>query len=145
LPGFCDFAELLLNWRDIAWKAIFEWRNEHSSRPLLLETYLATSLLDAPAPAEAFEKAQTNSAVRTLAEKAQLKMYGKDSQDEVDEFFNGDRLLAIGSLLRTLTVGDFQAMPLPKSLWRIYYLTRPFRVASKVPMLKNLPTSIGTS
>ena len=38
------------------------------------------------------------------------------------------RLLPIKALLTTRTVGDYQAMPLPKSLWGLYYLTRPFRL-----------------
>jgi hypothetical protein len=153
LVWLCDFAELLRSWRDINWASIFERaQRTHCSRPLLLATYLATSLLDAPAPAEVFQKGQNNSAVRALAEKAQLRMHRNDPQGELDEFLNsltaydriGDKLLAIGSLLTTPTVGDFQAMPLPKSLWRIYYLTRPFRLAGKVPkiMVRSLSTEV---
>jgi hypothetical protein len=38
---------------------------------------------------------------------------------------------AIGKLLITRTVSDYVSMPLPRPLWRIYHLTRPFRLASK--------------
>jgi hypothetical protein len=39
--------------------------------------------------------------------------------------------------MTTRTVGDYQAMPLPKSLWGLYYLTRPFPLAGHVA--KNSP------
>jgi hypothetical protein len=39
---------------------------------------------------------------------------------------------AIRRLLTTRTVGDYVSMPLPRPLWRIYHLTRPFRLATKV-------------
>jgi hypothetical protein len=62
-----------------------------------------------------------------------------DSQGELEEFIGGlnthdqlrHRLWPVATLLTTRTVGDYQAMPLPKSLWQFYYLTRPFRLASK--------------
>jgi hypothetical protein len=148
LIWLCDFAELLRYSREIDWKPILERaQRAHALRPLLLATYLAASILDVPAPAELLDKAKHNSAVRTLAESAQLRMFRQDPPGELDDFLNNlttydrfiDRLLAIGSLLTITTVGDFQAMPLPRSLWRIYHLTRPFRLAGKV--LHNLSTS----
>jgi Uncharacterised nucleotidyltransferase len=150
----CDFAELLRNCSDIDWKAVLERaQRAHSSRPLLLAMLLAASLLDAPAPVELIDRARNNSAVRTLADKAQLRMLRACPQGEVGEFLNGlstydrfrDRLGSIATLLTTTTVGDYEAMPLPKSLWGIYYLTRPFRLASKVPKLlhNSWPTPSG--
>ena len=61
-------------------------------------------------------------------------------QGELSEFLDSlnthdllrHRLWPVVTLLTTRTVGDYQAMPLPKSLWGIYYLTRPFRLAGKV-------------
>jgi hypothetical protein len=38
---------------------------------------------------------------------------------------------ALGSLLVTRTVGDYVSMPLPRPFWRIYHVTRPFRLATK--------------
>ena len=48
------------------------------------------------------------------------------------------RLRPVATLLTTRTVGDYEAMPLPKPLWGIYYLMRPFRLAGKVVMEKML-------
>jgi hypothetical protein len=36
---------------------------------------------------------------------------------------------AVGMLLITRTVGDYTSMPLPRLLWRVYHVTRPFRLA----------------
>jgi hypothetical protein len=39
---------------------------------------------------------------------------------------------AIGKLFITRTVGDYVSMPLPRPFWRVYHVTRPFRLAWKV-------------
>jgi hypothetical protein len=141
LGWVCDFAELLRKYRDIDWVAVFDRAQQsHSSRALLLGIILASTLLNAPAPAELVKKARNSSAVRALAHKAQLRMLRTAPEGGFGEFLNGlnthdrlrHRLWPIATLLTTRTVSDYQAMPLPKSLWGIYYLTRPFRLASKV-------------
>jgi hypothetical protein len=135
-----DFAELLRKCQDINWAAILDRAyRSHSARPLLLAILLASTLLDAPAPKELIDKAHNNSAVRALAEEARLRMLRTAPQGELFEFLDSlnthdrlrDRLWPFATLLTTRTVGDHQAMPLPKPLWGIYYLTRPFRLAGK--------------
>ncbi len=135
-----DFAELLRKCQDINWAAILDRAHRsHSARPLLLAILLASTLLDAPAPKELVDKAHNNSAVRALAEEARLRMLRTAPQGELFEFIDSlnthdrlrDRLWPVATLLTTRTVGDHQAMPLPKPLWGIYYLTRPFRLAGK--------------
>ena len=146
----CDFAELLRKYQDIDWVTLLERaQRSHSSRPLLLAIALASTLLDAPAPVELVHKARDNSAIRALAEQAQRRMLRTSPDGEImlrtspdgelGEFLHSlnthdqfrHRLWPIATLLTTRTVGDHLAMPLPKSLWGIYYLTRPFRLASK--------------
>ena len=140
----CDFAELLRKYQDIDWVAVFDRaQRSHSSRPLLLAIALASTLLDAPAPPELVNQARKNSAVRALAEEAQLRMLRTVPEGELREFLNGlnahsrlrHRLWPLATLLTTRTVSDYKAMPLPKSLWGIYYLTRPFRLAIKVVVM----------
>jgi hypothetical protein len=134
----CDFAEFLRRYPDLDWIAILERAaKSHSSRQLLLAIELAATMLDAPAPAELLEKARDNSAVQSLARRARERMlltapkgswefrFGLNTHDK---FLH--RLLPIKALLTTRTVGDYQAMPLPRSLWGLYYLTRPFRLAA---------------
>jgi hypothetical protein len=106
---------------------------------LLLAIILACSLLDAPVPTQLLDKARKSSAVQALAQKAKLRMLNTAPQREIEEFFNSlntrdqlrHRLWPIAALLTVRTVGDHKAMPLPKPLWTLYYLTRPFRLAQK--------------
>jgi hypothetical protein len=136
-----DFAQLLHACADIDWAGVLDRaRRSHCSRPLLLAIVLASRLLDAPVPAELIKQARNNSAIRSLAEKAQIRMLRTEQPGELEEFLNSlnthdrlrHRLWPIVTLLETRTVGDYEAMPLPKSLWGLYYLTRPFRLAGKV-------------
>jgi hypothetical protein len=134
----CDFAEFLRRYHDLDWIAVLERARQcHSSRQLLLAVELAATMLDAPAPAELLDKARNSSALQSLASRARERMlltaprgtwefrFGLNTHDK---FLH--RLLPIKALLTTRTVGDHQAMPLPKSLWGLYYLTRPFRLAA---------------
>jgi hypothetical protein len=136
-----DFAELVRKCQDIDWAEVLERAHRsHSLRSVLLAFNLASTLLGAPAPANVIDRARANSAVRVLSEKALLRMLRTASQGELREFLDSisthdrlrHRLWPVATLLTTRTVGDYQAMPLPKPLWGIYYLTRPFRLASKV-------------
>jgi hypothetical protein len=141
LIWLCDFAEFLRKYQEIDWAAVLDRaQRSHSSRSLLLAVALASALLDAPVPSALVDRALRNSAVRALAEKARLRMLRTVPEGELAEFLNGlntedrlgQRLRRVAVLLTTRTVGDYKAMPLPKSLWGIYYFTRPFRLARKV-------------
>jgi hypothetical protein len=144
LKWVCDFAEILRKCRNIDWVTVLA-RAERSycSRPLQLAMFLASTLLDAPAPQQLIDKAQENPAVRALAEKARGRLLCSGPTGELIDFLNGlnthdrmrHRLLPVATLLTTRTVGDYKAMPLPKSLWGAYYVTRPFRLAAKAAEL----------
>ena len=138
----CDFAEVLRNCSDVDWGAVLDRaRRVHCSRQLLLAIFLATSLLDAPAPVELIDKARNDSAIQSLAKKAQLRMLRSAPEGELAEFLNGlntddrltQRLRRVVISLTTRTVGDYKAMPLPKSFWGLYYFIRPLRLAGKLP------------
>jgi hypothetical protein len=141
LNWVCDFAEFLRTSPDVDWAKLVERaRQSHSSGPLLLATLLASTLLDAPAPEELLHKARNSPIVQAQAEKARRRMLSSARHDEFAECLNSiathdpllHKLWPVISLLTTPTVGDHKAMPLPKGLWGIYYLTRPFRLALKV-------------
>jgi Uncharacterised nucleotidyltransferase len=140
LMWLSDFAELLRKDQKLDWIALLDRaERSHSSRQLLLAIILASAMLDAPAPAELINKARASSAVMALAEGARTRMlrvspkgswefrYGLNTHDKWRH-----RLWPITALLTTRTVGDYQAMPLPKSLWGLYYLTHPFRAAGQL-------------
>jgi hypothetical protein len=140
LMWLCDFAELLRKHQDLDWMELLDRaERSHSSRQLLLATILAAEMLDAPAPVEMINKARASSAVRALAEGARTRMlrlapkgswefrYGLNTHDNWRH-----RLSPITALLTTRTVGDYHAMPLPKSLWALYYLIHPLRAAGQL-------------
>jgi hypothetical protein len=146
-----DFAQLLRRCRDMDWVKILERaQRSYSSRALLLAIDLASTLLDAPAPANLIDKARANSAVQALSEKVRLRMFGTSSPGELSEFMNSlsthdlfrYRLWPVVTLLTTRTVGDYEAIPLPKLLWGIYYLTRPVRLALKAIVMMLPPTNL---
>jgi len=144
LKWVCDFSEILYKCRDIDWETLLDRAERaHCSRSLELAVLLASTLLDAPAPQKLIGKARNNLVVRALADKAQRRMLSTAPAGELREFLNGlgthdllrHRLWPIATLLGTRTVGDYQAMALPKPLWSIYYMTRPFRLAAKAAEL----------
>jgi hypothetical protein len=140
LKWVCDFAEILHKCRDIDWVTLLgRAERAHCSRSLELAVLLASALLDAPVPQKLIAKARNNSVVRALADEAQRRMHSTAPAGELREFLNGlnthdrlrHRLWPIATLLTTRTVGDYQAMALPKPLWGMYYVTRPFRLVAK--------------
>jgi hypothetical protein len=140
LIWLCDFAQVLCKCQDIDWAQTFERAHRsHSSRSLLLAVLLASTLLDAPAPAYLTDRFRNDSAVRRLAENAKSRMLNATPPGELGRFLvtltSHDRLRhrlwPLAMLLMTRSVGDHTALPLPKPFWRIYYLTRPFRLAQK--------------
>jgi hypothetical protein len=146
----CDFAELLHKHPDINWGTVLDQaKKSHCLRSLLLAVLLASALLDAPAPEELVDKARESSAVRALAEQAQLRMLSTAEDGDLDVLVSGlythdlfwHRIWPAVAYLTTRTVGDYQAMPLHKSLWGIYYLTRPFRLAGKAAKLMSRKNS----
>jgi len=91
--------------------------------------------------------------VRALAEEAKLRMLRTDLEGQLEEFLSGrnthdrlrHRLWPLATGLITRTVSDYEAMPLPKSLWGLYHLTRPFRLAGKIiKMMPGIPLILGT-
>jgi hypothetical protein len=141
LMWVCDFAELLRKHRDIDWKVVLDRaQRAHSSRPLLLAIALASTLLEAPAPNELVEKARNDASVQALAQEAKVGMLrAAASEGEFRELLNGLKtydsvryaIWPLAMLLMTRTLGDYQAMPLPQVLWRIYHLSRPVRLATR--------------
>jgi hypothetical protein len=140
LKWVCDFAEFLRKTQNVDWLALIDRAEQSNScRQFQLAMFLACTLLDAPAPRELIDNARNNSAVRALAEMAQRRMLRTTPEGELRQFLNGlnthdrlrHRLWPVATLLTTRTEGDYRAMPLPKSLWGMYYFTRPFRLAAK--------------
>ena len=144
LKWVCDFGEFLRKYQNLNWETMLDRAEQsHTSRPLQLAVILASRLLDAPAPAKLIDKAWDSSAIRALASKAHARMLHAEPEGNLEVFLNGlnthdrltHRLWPVATLLTTRTLGDYQAMPLPKALWGTYYVTRPFRLVAKAAKL----------
>lgn len=140
LKWVSDFARLLSTQHDLDWGEIFERARRFGClRALLLAVKSANELLNAPAPLELLSMAQNDPAVRSLANDVRQTMLRAGPCDELAEFVRGleaqdkfsSRLARVAAFLTTRTVGDHEAMPLPRPLWGLYYVTRPFRLALK--------------
>ena len=136
----CDFAEFLRKYHDINWLAVLDRaRRSRSSQPLLLAIFLASDLLGAEAPLQLIDKARSDSSVRALAQDAKFRMLHAGTETEIGQFLSGlhthdrlrHKLLHTVTLLTTRTVGDYEAIRLPKMLWGAYFFTRPFRLMAK--------------
>ena len=144
LSWLCDFAEFMRKHPDIDWLSLLgRAQRLGCSRSLLLAVALATTLLDAPAPALLIHAARKNSAVRALEDKAKSRMERSASEEKITIFRDRlathdrlrDRIWPVSILIFTRTVGDYRIIPLPKPLWALYYLIRPFRLLLKAAEL----------
>jgi hypothetical protein len=141
LTWVVDFAEFLRKHPEVDWLSLLrQAERSHCARPLLLAVLLSSELLDAPAPPILLEFAQNHSGVRALSDKAKERILHPEPSGELDDFLDAltthdrwrDRIRPVFALLTTRTASDFKTMPLPKPLWNVYYLTRPFRLATKL-------------
>jgi hypothetical protein len=127
-----------LDWGNLLDRA----RRRGCSRSLLVGWQLAARLLGTRVDADllglAENKVQARLAAEALVHRIRngypVPASGRElSELEVCENWL-QRACAIGNFLITRTIGDYVSMPLPRPLWRVYHLTRPFRLASKIIM-----------
>jgi putative nucleotidyltransferase-like protein len=141
LGWVCDFAEFYQRHSEMDWIEL--WRRvDRRKRQILLGLALATDLLGIPVRDELLQYANRDPKIRALAElTVQRMLHLTDRKNphpemelaifEICETWS-ERLRVIWHLACTRTTGDYEAMPLPRPLWRLYHLTRPFRLAGKV-------------
>lgn len=146
LGWVCDFADFYMRRPDIDWAALFHRLDRAGRERLLVGLLLATKLLGvcvredllSDAIGDAKIGSQLAFALRRLASAAKPK----DAQVEllfaspgICRGF-GDKARALWLLAATRTASDYDAIPLPQPLWRLYHLIRPFRLAFKMLMLQ---------
>jgi Uncharacterised nucleotidyltransferase len=142
LGWVCDFAEFYQQHFDMNWIALWERANrQNCGRSILVGLSLAAKLLTVRVDTRLLEQAELEFAVRGLVELAahrmmhltDTKIWNPESEltnlELCETWF--DKLNALWVLASTRTTGDYEALPLPRSLWRLYHVTRPFRLASK--------------
>jgi hypothetical protein len=141
LGWLADFALYIEKHPDLDWTNLLaRARRRGCSRSLLVAWLLAARLLGSRVDANFLRLAESNTQARLTAEALVYRIRNEypmaASGRELSELELCENRLqrarAIGSFLITRTIGDYISMPLPRPLWRIYHLTRPFRLTGKV-------------
>jgi hypothetical protein len=134
LGWIIDFGEFLQQNPDLEWDTVYRRARHHRcGRSILLATSLAVALLGVRiTPALANLMAQ-DPGLRPLTERVLKRVLQGTTAprypwSELCERWP-QRLRACLMLLSNRTTGDFEALPLPRQMWRLYHLTRPIRLA----------------
>jgi len=140
LDWICDFAMLVDRRPELDWLAIHRRAQRRGcGDSVLLGCALAERLFDVPLPPALSRPVTQRQRIRSLAdalvgELRRNALAPKKTENLSDLGLCDTRRDRIGAVLKlafTRTVGDYQAMPLPPQLWRVYHATRPFRLAAK--------------
>jgi len=136
-----DFTMFMEKHSDLDWRNLLDRaRRRGCGRSVLVGCQLAAQLLGARVDADLLGLAENDVQVRLAAE-ALVRRIRNGHPVPASDHELGDLELcenwqqkarAIGKVLITRTVSDYVSMPLPRPLWRIYHLTRPFRLTSKI-------------
>jgi hypothetical protein len=150
LAWVCDFAMFIEKHPDLDWAYLLaRARQRESGRALLVGCHLAAKLLGIRVKGDLLEVVERNVKYQSAAETA-IRQLGETRERRALEHTEGDfalceswlqRARLVGRLLFTRTVGDYNSLPLPRSMWRVYHLTRPFRLAIKSLMSVPRPKS----
>jgi hypothetical protein len=141
LSWVADFAMFIEKHPDLDWGNLLDRaRRRGCSRSLLVGWQLAARLLGTQVDADLLGLAKNNMQARLTAEALDHRIRNEypvpASGPELSELelceSRLQRARAIGNFLTTRTISDYVSMPLPRPLWRIYHLTRPFRLAGKI-------------
>ncbi|MBS0517266.1 MAG: nucleotidyltransferase family protein [Proteobacteria bacterium] len=136
-----DFAWLVDRRRDLDWAAIHARAAAHGcGDAVLLGGAIVRDVLKVPPPAALETAIAASTRVRALGELLVRRLRLGPWQARDPENFTDfdlcerplDKLRATLKIVFTPTGSDHAALPLPRSLWRAYYLTRPFRLAARL-------------
>ena len=140
LGWVCDFATCLDRNRDLDWPAIFQRAHRRGcGNAVLFACAMAEALLDVAVPPALAPLVQRNDRVaaltrstsRALRESLPAAAGPRDLADlDLCDAWSRKAGVILGMAF-TRTEGDYEAMKLPPPLWRLYHLTRPFRLAAK--------------
>jgi hypothetical protein len=140
LKWVADFAMLLDKRANFDWRLVLDRAKRRGcGRSILVGCQLAAELLRARVDRDFLRTAKDDVQARLMAELLMRSISSEypiaASERELGDFdlceTKSQRVWAIGKLLVTRTAGDYMSMPLPRSLWPMYYVTRPFRLAGK--------------
>ena len=140
LGSICDIAETIRSRPEIDLTAILAEATALGSRRMFLTgIYLAYALVGAPVPEQLITTARDDRAVSALASRVARGLFGRSTQGRAD--FDPwavpvlsiesprDRMHYIAHRLLAPTMGDYELIPLPTTLFPLYWAIRPFRMA----------------
>jgi len=140
LGSICDVAETIRARPGIDLMGILDEAAALGSRRMFLTgIYLAHELVGAPIPAALVATARGDHAVGALARRVAGRLFSGAAQGRTDfdpwavplRSIEGARARMRYIVRRTLapTMGDYELLPLPQSLFPLYWVIRPFRMA----------------
>jgi hypothetical protein len=142
LGWICDVASLIDSRRDLNWQLVLENATALGARGILsLGLLLAGDLLDASIPSEVLKSLQPDARVKNLAGQVREQLFTERSQP-AGVFAEAatlvslrerrlDRLRSCLRLATTPRSYDWMFLSVPDSLFFLYYLVRPLRLAGK--------------
>src|SRR5258705_2179321 len=142
LGWIADVAALIERQEKIDWPLLLKNADRMGSRRMIsLGLYLAKNLLGASVPADVWTSAPADATVVALADEVQRGLFteGTERIGILSELRlnlamkegKRDKLRSCIRLLATPRVDDWKLLPLPGSLFFLYYALRPFRLTGK--------------
>jgi hypothetical protein len=138
LRWMTDFAEFLVQNPGLDWIALYHRaQGNRCGRSILLGGLLVSTLLDVNVCADLMTLINRDPHVQASAKKIVRRLCQDASVSEQQYPWSylcerwPQRLRACWARLSTRSTGDYEAMPLPLPLWRLYHVTRPFRLCIK--------------
>lgn len=142
LGWISDVAALIDSQEKIDWSLLIKNADRMGSRRILaLGLHLASNLLGASVPPEVWNNAPADATVVELADQVQRGLFTEGNEQvgirgEVRLHLamkerKRDKLSSCIRLLATPRVDDWKLLPLPGSLFFLYYALRPFRLTGK--------------
>jgi len=140
LGSICDVAETIRARPEIDLMAILDEATTLGSRRMFLTgIYLARELVGAPVPGELVAIARQDRALASLTARVANRLFSGAAQGRKDfdpwavpiRSIEGTRARMRYVVRRMLapTMGDYELVPLPASLFPLYWVIRPFRMA----------------
>jgi hypothetical protein len=142
LGWICDLANLIESHKDMNWDEVFQHASQLGSRRMLsIGLLLTIDLLGVSLPDHIATEVQSDSPAKALAQELRGRLFEeRTSRPGVIETARlhmrmrerwWDRVTYGLRLSLGTTVGDWTSLKMPRSLFFLYYLLRPVRLAGK--------------